>query len=309
MRVLFVLLLLVSQILGKLEMVIEIFRHGARSPVASKPKYLFGSEWERGNGQITDSGERQQYLLGLKRRKQYVENQTLLPDRYQHGSIYAESTGFNRTQMSANAHLYGMYPPEFREQYEVEVDDKKLQFMQPIPVHKRTMGAGLLDGHSRNTCHARAVIEDKSVQEANEEFANYAFIQDMINELNEKLKLEGDDKVKVFTELNDFADAYYAIDFELKDHTVELSDEFKSNMLHYFYLFHFHMLFRDDYGLRIANHNFFSLLNILISHKMGIKSPTPETTTTLTVPKDAKYYLFSAHDTTLVSFMAGIGHK
>jgi len=131
----------------------------------------------------------------------------------------------------------------------------------------------------------------------------------MINELNEKLNLSGVDRLTTFKDMHYYIDAYIALEFNQRPHKVQLSNEFKRNIDHYEYLLLYHMMFRDDFGVRISTHNFFSLMNSLISHKIGVSSPSDETEVTKTVPKDAKYYLFSAHDTTLVSFISGIGHK
>lgn len=53
-------------------MVIEVARLGARAPSATTGVYSFGVEWDIMPSDLTEIGERQHYLLGAKRRKQYI---------------------------------------------------------------------------------------------------------------------------------------------------------------------------------------------------------------------------------------------
>lgn len=145
--------------------------------------------------------------------------------------------------------------------------------------------------------------------EANEEFTNHQFIQDMINELNEKLALEGNNKYKTFSDIYKAVDAYYSITFNNKSHTVQMSDGFKARMPHYLKLEMFHKYLRDKMGVKSASGNFFGVVNSLISHKTNIVNPSKENNLTDSIPKDAKYYLLSGHDTTIASILAGISHK
>jgi hypothetical protein len=272
-------------------------------------KFTFGSQWEDGGGQLTKSGERQHYLLGLKRRKEYIENTKLLPDIYTPGILHAESTDKNRTLMSGYAHLFGLYPPEKREKNTIELDSQNIDFLTPIPLHLRKAGNGILNAHDEETWDARRVILQKSFDEANEEFTSMPFVQSMISEVNSKLKLTGNARLVNFTDLHFYVDAYISIETEQQQHAIQFSEEFKSNVMNYQYLLLYHTGFRDDLGVRISTHNFFTFLANLISSKTGLQTTIKENNVSKSIPKTAKYYVFSGHDTTLVSFMAGIGIK
>jgi len=87
------------------DMVVEIFRHGIRSPEAHE----FDPSWEKiGYGELTNAGIRQQYVLGAALKELYPN--LLLP--YSPAKIFVQSTQENRTIMSALSQLYGVYYQE-----------------------------------------------------------------------------------------------------------------------------------------------------------------------------------------------------
>ncbi|XP_078000032.1 prostatic acid phosphatase-like [Glandiceps talaboti] len=122
-----------SNAVRKLEMVNLIYRHGARSPFYIYPTDPIKEEsWPRGLGQLTTTGTRQQFSLGdfLRFRYIYRENTTLLNNtKYQPTDIYIRSSDIDRTLMSAQANLAGLFPPQGDEMW-----FKQLPW-QPIPVH------------------------------------------------------------------------------------------------------------------------------------------------------------------------------
>jgi hypothetical protein len=93
----------------KLIFAVTLIRHGDRTPVhniAASP-----CDWTPGLGELTPLGINQEYLLGESLRTRYVDQLRLLPPKYQFNSIYARSTNYNRTIMSAQSFLCGLYPP------------------------------------------------------------------------------------------------------------------------------------------------------------------------------------------------------
>lgn len=131
----------------------------------------------------------------------------------------------------------------------------------------------------------------------------------MIDELNEKFNLTGTQKYANFSDIADAVDSYYSAILNNKSHTIKMSEFFKSKMTKYFWLRLHHSIHGDDYGVKISVHNFFSIINSLVSNKTGLKNPSKENYNTESIPKEAKYYLFSGHDNTLVAILAGLGHK
>lgn len=89
----------------ELLMVIEMFRHGARAPIYD---YWDAKSYEF-PGELTGVGVKQLYLLGGELRKEYIEELSFLSDSYNPNEIYVRSTDYNRTLMSAQAHLLGLF--------------------------------------------------------------------------------------------------------------------------------------------------------------------------------------------------------
>lgn len=88
---------------------IDIIRHGDRTPITPIPTVPY--EWKEGLGQLTALGMVQEYQLGVALRKKYIEESQLLPEHYAHGTMYVRSTDYERTLMSAQSLLTGLYPP------------------------------------------------------------------------------------------------------------------------------------------------------------------------------------------------------
>ena len=92
----------------KLIFAVDIIRHGDRTHIFQLPSS--GYEAPEGPGQLTAEGMRQVYELGAQLRTFYIQQQSLLPERYFPASIYVQSTDTDRTLMSAQAFLMGLYP-------------------------------------------------------------------------------------------------------------------------------------------------------------------------------------------------------
>ncbi len=92
----------------KLIFSIDIIRHGDRTPIFSIPSAPH--EWKEGLGQLTAVGMQQEYQLGLKLHKRYMDEYHLLSKNYSHETMEVKSTDFDRTIMSAECVLLGLYP-------------------------------------------------------------------------------------------------------------------------------------------------------------------------------------------------------
>ncbi|XP_046742394.1 prostatic acid phosphatase-like [Diprion similis] len=108
-------------------LLIQLFRHGDRTPAAPYPNDPWGNEsfWPVPFGELTNIGKCRQLELGRWFRKRYSH---FLPDRYSPNDIYVRSTDIDRALMSAEAALAGLYPPKDDQVWD------QLNWM-PIPVH------------------------------------------------------------------------------------------------------------------------------------------------------------------------------
>ncbi|KAL8169611.1 UNVERIFIED_CONTAM: mitochondrial acyl carrier protein [Gekko kuhli] len=110
-----------------LRFVTLLYRHGDRSPVKAYPQDPYQENvWPQGFGQLSQEGMRQHWDLGQALRRRY---DGFLNASYNRQEIFIRSTDFDRTLMSAEANLAGLYPPEGQQVFNPNVS------WQPIPVH------------------------------------------------------------------------------------------------------------------------------------------------------------------------------
>lgn len=116
----------------KLIFAIDVIRHGDRNPIRDIPKapHL----WPEGLQQLTPLGMHQEYELGKKHRQRYVLQEKLLPRSYQPETIYVRSTDVDRTLMSAQCFLMGLYPPGTGPLIAFPFQPALPHRVQPIPI-------------------------------------------------------------------------------------------------------------------------------------------------------------------------------
>lgn len=86
-----------------------LWRHGARTPLHCNWNCEEFKKSGLLNGYLTPTGMRQHYVLGQWLRKRYIEDMKFLSDYYNETEIFIDSTDVNRTIMSAQSNLQGMY--------------------------------------------------------------------------------------------------------------------------------------------------------------------------------------------------------
>jgi len=111
---------------GRLVSSVLVSRHGDRAPQKTAPAYETGDRlhydamfaidngnWSVGYGELTAKGMLQCYQLGTWLRSRYIEGTTenrLLHATYDHEETHARSTDVDRTLVSAQGILSGLYP-------------------------------------------------------------------------------------------------------------------------------------------------------------------------------------------------------
>ena len=109
----FFLLFISSLAEEKLVFLLTLFRHGARSPKKYYDEllhldYLF-EKWDN-PGELTPTGRRMLYALGLRNREIYINQKHFLSEKYDPHEILVYSTDYDRTLESAASQLQGLYP-------------------------------------------------------------------------------------------------------------------------------------------------------------------------------------------------------
>lgn len=109
----------------ELQLVIELFRHGARRElsVLPRPSTQFPDP-NTGLGDLTNTGYRAHYLLGRSIREKYAD---FLPEVFSQDQFTVYESNLNRTIESANSHLLGLFGLDKGEPLEFDNKD----FYQP----------------------------------------------------------------------------------------------------------------------------------------------------------------------------------
>lgn len=116
----------------KLVFALDLIRHGDRTSFNDLPNSPH--TWEEGKGQLTAIGMQQAYQLGLKLNQRYRVDNQLLSTNYQAQSIYIRSTDYDRTMMTAESVLMGLYSLGTGPNLPDSTPALPSNF-QPIPIH------------------------------------------------------------------------------------------------------------------------------------------------------------------------------
>jgi len=122
---------------GTLRLLHVLYRHGDRTPIEPYPNdpYKDISYWPVSWGQLTNKGKERHYKLGNYIRVRYND---FIPHKYSSDGVFVRSTDIDRTLMSAESHLAGLFPPT-----DDQLWNPSLQW-QPIPVHTVSKDEDLL---------------------------------------------------------------------------------------------------------------------------------------------------------------------
>ena len=119
--------ILSSETHNKTRFIFKIFRHGARAPFTDKNGIdALLNYWKEGNYKITSLGIRQEYVMGLHDRIKYSK---YLDEKFSPKEIKAMSSNADRTIISANAYLMGLYNKQFKEEF---TSTQRLNSIPPI---------------------------------------------------------------------------------------------------------------------------------------------------------------------------------
>lgn len=116
----------------KLIFAASLIRHGDRTPISNLPTSPY--PWREGLGQLTPLGMQQEYQLGQRLRAFLIQEKHLLPEHYQQTTLYVRSDDVDRTLMSAESLLYGLYPLKAGPKLPNQTFALPEGF-QPIPIH------------------------------------------------------------------------------------------------------------------------------------------------------------------------------
>ncbi|KAL2740855.1 venom acid phosphatase Acph-1-like isoform X2 [Vespula squamosa] len=166
----------------RLELVQVLFRHGERTPLA-KEMYpndpYHESDYEPwGMSQLTSTGKMREYTIGKMLRQRYND---FLGDLYRPQDVYARSTDIDRTKMSLQLVLAGLYPPSKEQNW-----NPKLPWLG-IPTHYAPERVDILLRPQACPTYEAALEKVRKSKEVREKTALYA---NVLKYLTEKTGME-----------------------------------------------------------------------------------------------------------------------
>ncbi|XP_050970542.1 lysosomal acid phosphatase isoform X2 [Labeo rohita] len=164
-----------------LKFVTVLYRHGDRSPIKAYPTDPYKeSAWPQGFGQLSQEGMKQHFELGQFLKKRYTG---FLSEDYERHEMFIRSTDVDRTLMSAEANLAGMFPPNGSEVFNPDLK------WQPIPVHTVPVNEEMLLSFPLDDCPRYAQLMNET--EKTDIFVNMAeTYKDFIEMVRNKTGLE-----------------------------------------------------------------------------------------------------------------------
>ena len=302
-----------------------VTRHGARSPTTPRPtnSTIHFNAWDIYQGDHTQSGNRQHYLLGVKQRKTYVDSGFLSPT-YNPKEFMIMSTDFNRTIMSAYSELLGYYPlgsvsnlddnqkanavPPFNFNgkdaavKELGVSPTKYGF-QPIPIHVGDIDP-MMRGMDSDICPYQSSLRHKYIGSDDWKDVNKKYQDILFKEMISKWNANG--ATLDFSSAYPYIDNYYSAWFDQMELVNKINDDAQKQV---------DLILRDglyegfyglDLAVRLATTRFFNFISSTLDNKIGAMSGTKNTTEFY---KDIKVMYLSAHDSTLSAIMSGLYQK
>ena len=118
--------------IGQMVFAVDVIRHGDRGPIFDLP--IDRHKWPQGLGELTPEGMDQEFQLGKQFRERYVVQNHLLPETFDVGKIYVRASDFDRTLMSAECTLLGLYPLGSGPLTDAGSPGAPSRY-QPIPIH------------------------------------------------------------------------------------------------------------------------------------------------------------------------------
>jgi hypothetical protein len=267
-----------------------MFRHGARSTWAKDPMPqspdVIGEKWSDGFGELTNIGKRQHYLLGSVSRKDFAG---YLSANYDPHEIYVVSTDYNRTLMSVQSHLQGLYPSSVDIKLTEDQQSKAIPPMQgydyeelkkqlgtnPLPNNMQVLPIHILDRrghefylHDKEVCPRSFDVRTKNAEDPEIIKLNDQIIRDYSEKLNKVSALKDYNFRESYDALYFIMDAYvsaYTDGRTLEEFTKAGidKDEFYKTALGFMY----NDMFRFAFGSYGSEENYIGRMSMSPTHR------------------------------------------
>jgi len=180
------------------------FRHGARGPTSlNNTNFLdtIGEKWTE-LGELTGIGERMHYLLGLRNRKKYIEEEKFLDEKFNPHQMLIYSTAVNRTLVSCASQLQGWYPQR-AQMGEVLTPKQEKKSYPPILEGNEDKYKNIIEELNNSSLPYRMMLAPIRMYEESELYMNLQTKGECIKKLYGLVK--GNEKKK---EISDYIEIY-----------------------------------------------------------------------------------------------------
>ncbi|XP_063222651.1 venom acid phosphatase Acph-1 [Bacillus rossius redtenbacheri] len=268
-----------------LRMVHAVFRHGQRTPQDTYPNdpYVNYSFSPVGWGLMTTEGKRQQYEQGRFLRARYG---SLLGDYYSPDIVAMQSTGVDRTQMSAQLEAAGMWRPVGWQRWNPDLD------WQPVPVYSQPLSHDTLL-LVRTSC-PKYHLERARVLNSSE-------VQEYINSLNASelyAYLETETAMK-FTDPDDVQSLYSTLKAE-EEFKLTLPEWTRNVYPHRLYDLTVFSFILNSYNKELQRIKGGPLLKKILEDSKAKADGTLK-------PAGRKMFMYAGHDSTVTNLMQALG--
>lgn len=318
--ILFLLTFTSCQDMSEVIMVVQMTRHGSRAPLN---KVIPGETWasDIGLGELTPTGQRQQFQLGKDLRERY---QPLFKDSLKNEEFFIRSTRFNRTIMSAVSNFAGFVAKDnhysapkldfdkldFRvlpPQKNLNIDFNKVNFetalpnsLHPLIVHGNLGGDHLLQ--AREICTPIQKIQKETTQELKNYMEKSTKLKEYVKEIKVKLGIP-----ETFNEKeSDFNTCFKIGDYlRQRQNTVPNAEELISPddaMYKYVSRCYWLDILQQHLDLRISKVGAAPFMNLIIKWFVSKQDSLKEGG----APSLVKFGYFSGHDSTLNNILTQI---
>ncbi|KAE9554209.1 hypothetical protein FO519_002573 [Halicephalobus sp. NKZ332] len=288
-----------------------IWRHGKRNPIAMYQTCLSKEEdFVHGLGELVHEGMMEHYELGRKLRKRFIEETSLVSPIYISKEIHIRSTYVNRTITSAQSHFLSFYSGSIPGK-DYPLHESWPQTFFPVPVHA---SPDIADPVLLGSAHESSREYIKNVITKTPQFKQ--FIERNRNMLEKIIKNSGHPEFSEAVNGNWImvSKLFGIFDTIIHEHLLDLPrspwvDEVYEEVGDFVDEYYAHIFgFTADPEIRLQAGKIFGgpiLWEIIDRFRYALGIDLDKIKLKGKIPK--KYYVYSAHDTSIIQLFAGLG--
>uniref|UniRef100_A0A0N5A408 Acid phosphatase n=1 Tax=Parastrongyloides trichosuri TaxID=131310 RepID=A0A0N5A408_PARTI len=293
---------------AKLIFIQSVWRHGDRSPTIGYPGDLLDeSAWPQGWGQLSPLGMQEHVLLGKKIKNRYYDQLNFIGKNYYNHDIYVRSTDVNRTIISAISNFIGFYDQTVTNNDVPAIKEWPSNYI-PIPIHTVDDDSDyianpdwicprrykLYDLLKKTPEYVNATAKCGDLLKYLSTWSNSTVTMENLWLMRDGVFIEKTNLKKIPTWINDTI-------FNKMEECDNIMDDLNNG-------YNIAPYQKFDIGLEISKLRGGALINEIVN-RMEIKKKCNDNDPSVKGSSICrlKYYVYSAHDTTVASFLTVLG--